>query len=269
MRAIVLFVALAGAAGLAVFVWWSSGDPAIRLPGDPAVAAHAARTDGPRTGGPTGPTGAIAGGEVVPRGPGKTDAGTQRVEGEPVSQFSRWVLDTREDHTFHHVVNGQDVPEDIRAATNMTAAEAKTVANVLRDEDARIATALRAFTTTLKDFTPTPEEVAAGDAYRLFQMVTAHQGMYLEMAPFFQNMDDDIQRRFYEERRPWSEFFEADSTVLRLCTTVHKVRAQSYQKMRDAGVDADTLDKLQARYLLPGHFRYPGNNRFEFGPALK
>ncbi len=259
---------LLAALGAAGFVAWRSAAPVTPIAPDPDAASAVARTDGPRPLGGVGPAGDIQGGEVVAHPADQADAATRRTEGESSSDFGRWVKDTREDHTFHHCVNGRDVPEDIRASTNMTAAEAKVVANVLRDENVRVADALREFTKSLKDFLPTPEEVTAGDAYRLFQMVTAHQGLYLEMAPFFQNMDDDTQRRFYEERRPWTEFFDTDSTVIRLCKAVHAVRAASYQQMRDGGVDTDTLDRLRARYLLPGHFRYPGNNRFEFGPQL-
>ena len=226
----------------------------------------AAGTEGPRAIGPAGPTGDIAGGEVKVD---PVDLGDTQREGEPASDTQRWVLDTREDHTFEHCVIGQDIGEGIRSQTGMSAAEATVVANVLRDEDGRIAASLREFVKSLTDFTPSDEAVAAAGGYDLIQMVTKHQPLFLEMAPFFQNMDDDTQRAFYEERRPWSDFFKDDTIVIRLCKVMHKVRAESYAKMRAGGVDTDTLDRLQARYLLPGHFRYPGNNRFEFGPKLQ
>lgn len=264
-------VVCAAAAGVAVVVWWSRGEPGP-IGGGPQgsgpVISGAGTAPPPGTPGtPAGPKGAIAGGEVkvdpVPTGPG------DRLHGDTASIFANWARDSRDEPTFHHCVTGRDVPPDIRADTGMTDAEATVVANVLRGEDGRLAAALREFAGTLTGFEPSAEDVAKAGGYRMLQMVTAHQPLFLEMAPFFQNMDDDTQRAFYEERRPWTDFFKDDTIVIRLCKVVHAVRAESYAKMRAGGVDADTLDRLQARYLLPGHFRYPGNNRFEFGPPLK
>ncbi|MHC5019760.1 MAG: hypothetical protein ACYTGX_06530 [Planctomycetota bacterium] len=260
---------LAACAAVGVVVWWSRAAPQP-LPGDREAAAKVAvGPTGPRPLGAGGPTGDIAPGEV-PRDPAAAvDPAQARREGVPRDLFSDVVRDSREDRTFHHCVTGLDVPEDIRTATGMTPAEATVVANVLRAEDRRLADALRSFAAGLEDFAPTAEEVAAANGYRMLQMVTAHQPLFLETSTFFQNMNDDTQRAFYEERRPWTDFFQEDTIVIRLCKTVHQVRAESYRQMRDGGVDADTIDKLQARYLLPGHFRYPGNDRFEFGPALQ
>jgi len=270
MRGVLLLLVVAAAGGVAVWLWCAGSAPPVTLPGDPEKAAAVAPADLMREPGRAGPEGDIAGGDVQPADTGLGDPARRRVEGEPVSAQRVWVMDSnRGDHTFQHIENGADVPENIRVETGMSADEEAALRAVLVDEDRRLATALRAFAATLEDFEPTADEVAGADTYRLFQMVTSHQGIFLEMAPFFQNMDDDVQRAFYEERRPWTDFFDEDSMVIRLCKTVHKVRAESYRKMAERGVDTDTLDKMRARYLLPGHFRYGGTNRFEFGPALR
>lgn len=262
--------ALVLAAVLVAAVWlWPEPGPG-RLPGTDSAAKQVA-ADSNVAGKPgLKPIGeAVAGGEVPQDVKPEVDPELIRLQGEATSYLGRFVPDSREDPTFTHLEIGRDVPDDIAAETNMSAAERTIVANELRDEDGRLAGALRGFATHLKDFKPTKDEQQVATGYKWMQMVTGHQELFLEMAPFFQNMDDDIQRRFYEERRPWTEFFKEDSLTIKLAKTVHAVRAETYRKMAAKGVDSDTLDKMRARYLLPGHFRYAGNDRFEFGPQLE
>lgn len=268
MRTSLVAAGLIVVAGLVAVVWlWPEPGPGS-LPGRDAAAKQVAAVAGPAARGPRPIGASVEGGQVPQDTKPAIDDATARLQGEPVSQQGKVALDTREEPTFTHLVSGRDVPDDIAAATNMSAAERIVVANAQRDEDRRIAGALREFAKTLHDFKPSADAQQVADGYTWLKTVTAHQELFLEMAPFFQNMDDDTQRRFVEERRPWTEFFQEDSLVIRLAKTMHRVRATTYAAMAKDGVDTDTLDKLRARYLLPGHFRYPGNDRFDFGPSL-
>ena len=170
--------------------------------------------------------------------------------------------------TFPHLVSGEPVPLDVRESAGLNARDAVTVEQELRAELEDIQRSLREFIGTLKDFRHSAEEVAAASALDLMTWVAQYQPMSMEMASVTQLFDENQQRRFVQERRPWTEFFKEGGLVMRFARVMHGVRVRTIARIEQAGVNATAFDGLRQRRLLDGHFRPGKDLPFDFGRAL-